>query len=124
MGVGWVALLVGARIDCCHSHTGFDEVTDVGLKAFSAAVGSSTTITTVTLACKCERLVTLACVGPCVGVHARVLGQEMAFGVVCLCACVLVRCVCVRRSARRVDVGAGPHQQVARAWVFGGWRSS
>ena len=42
MGVGWVALLVGSRIDCWNSHTGLDEVTDVGLKAFSAALGSST----------------------------------------------------------------------------------
>ena len=59
MGVGWVALLVGARIDCWHSHTGLGKVTDAGLKAFSAALGSSTTITTVELGCKYEWLVTL-----------------------------------------------------------------
>ena len=47
VGAGWVALLVGARIDCCHTHTDLDKVTDAGLKAFSAALGSSTTITTV-----------------------------------------------------------------------------
>jgi hypothetical protein len=54
-----VALLVGSRIDCCHTHTGLDQVTDAGLKAFSAALGSSTTITTVTLHRKYKRLVTL-----------------------------------------------------------------
>ena len=51
MRIGWVVLLVGSRIDCCHTHTGIDQVTDDGLKAFSAALGSSTTITTVTLNC-------------------------------------------------------------------------
>ena len=30
--------------------------------------------------------------------------------------------VCVR-SAWGVDVGAGPHQRVARVWALGGWRS-
>ena len=49
MGVGWVALLVEDRIDCCHSRTDLREVTDAGLKAFSAVLGSSTTITTVEL---------------------------------------------------------------------------
>ena len=48
MGVGWVALLVGAHINCRHSHTGID-ITDTGLKDFSAALGSSTTITKVEL---------------------------------------------------------------------------
>ena len=57
MGIGWVALLVGACIDCWHSHTGLDEVTDAGLKAFSAALASSMTITAVTLGGKCECLV-------------------------------------------------------------------
>ena len=32
-----------------HTHTALHEVTDVGLKAFSAALGSSTTITKVEL---------------------------------------------------------------------------
>ena len=59
MGVGWVALLVGARIDCWHTHTDLREVTDAGLKAFSAALGSSSTITTVELDGKSEWLVTL-----------------------------------------------------------------
>ena len=54
----WVALLVGSRIDCCHTHTGLENVTDAGLKAFSAALGSSTTITTVELKSKSEWLVT------------------------------------------------------------------
>ena len=56
MGVGWVALLVGAHIDWWDSHTGLYKVTDAGLKAFSAALGSSTTITTVTLGGKSECL--------------------------------------------------------------------
>ena len=59
MGVGWVALLVGSRIDCCHTHTDLEHVTDAGLKAFSAALGSSSTITTVTLQGKYKWLVTL-----------------------------------------------------------------
>ena len=46
---GWVALLMGACIDCWHMHTDFDEVTDTGLKAFSAALSSNTDITTVKL---------------------------------------------------------------------------
>ena len=40
-----------------HAHTGLDEVTDAGLKAFSAALASSMTITAVTLGGKCECLV-------------------------------------------------------------------
>ena len=59
MGVGWVALLVGASSECCHTYTALDEVTDAGLKAFSAALGSSTTITTVTLSSKHKWLVCL-----------------------------------------------------------------
>ena len=47
----------GARVDCWHTHTDLDNVTDAGLKDFSAAVGSSSTITTVELAGKCEWLV-------------------------------------------------------------------
>ena len=44
--------------------------------------------------------------------------------IVCWHECGVVWCVCVR-IARRVDVGAAPHQQVAaRAWVLGVWRSS
>ena len=54
MGVGWVALLVGSRIDCWHSYTDVDQVTDAGMKAFSAALGSSTSITTVELDGKYE----------------------------------------------------------------------
>ena len=57
--VGWVTLLVGARIDCWHTHTGLDKVTDAGLEGFSAALGSSKTITTVKLSCKSEWLVIL-----------------------------------------------------------------
>ena len=49
MGVGWLVLLVGARIDCWRSHTVLEGVTDAGIKDFSAALGSSTTITTVEL---------------------------------------------------------------------------
>ena len=57
--------LVGSRIDCWHTHTGLYKVTDAGLKAFSAALGSSTTITTVwldgkyaflTCCCTCGRV--------------------------------------------------------------------
>ena len=48
----------GARIDCCHSHTGIG-ITDTGLKAFSAALGSSTTVTTVFLDGKSEWLAML-----------------------------------------------------------------
>ena len=62
MRVGCVALLVGDRIDSCHTQTGLGKVTDAGLKAFGAALGSSTTITTVTLKGK----------------------SEMGFGVVCM----------------------------------------
>ena len=49
VGVGCVALLVGSRIDCWDTHTALDEVTDAGIKDLSAALGSSTTITAVTL---------------------------------------------------------------------------
>ena len=38
------------------TYIGLDKVTDAGLKAFSAALGSSTTITTVKLTCKFECL--------------------------------------------------------------------
>ena len=54
-----MALLVGAHIDCWHTQTGLGKVTDAGLKAFGAALGSSTTITTVTLYGKYAWLVTL-----------------------------------------------------------------
>ena len=54
-----MALLVGAHIDCCHTHTELYKVTDAGLKAFSDALGSSTSITTVELSCKSEWSVTL-----------------------------------------------------------------
>ena len=56
---GWVALLVGSRIVCWHTHTGLGKVTDAGLKAFSAALGSSTTVTTVFLDGKSEWLAML-----------------------------------------------------------------
>ena len=46
---GWVALLVGACIDCWHMRTDLDKVTDVGFKVFSTALGSNTNIATVTL---------------------------------------------------------------------------
>ena len=40
---------------CCHNmHTDLMKVTDAGLKAFSAALGSSPTITTVTLDSKSD----------------------------------------------------------------------
>ena len=42
-----------------NAHTGLDKVTDVGLKAFSAVLGSSTTVTSVTLDSKYAWLVTL-----------------------------------------------------------------
>ena len=48
---GWVALLVGARIDCCYTHTDLEGVTDAGFKAFSAGLGSSSSITSVELFC-------------------------------------------------------------------------
>ena len=54
---GWVVLLVGSRIDCWHTHTDLRKVTDAGMKDFSAALGSSSTITTVKLSGKSERLV-------------------------------------------------------------------
>ena len=61
MGVEWVC---GAPRGVsygllAHAHTGLDEVTDAGLKAFSAALDSSTTITTVELNSKSEWLVKL-----------------------------------------------------------------
>ena len=74
-------LLVGAYIDCCHSHTGIS-ITDAGLKDFSAALGSSSTITAVKLSCKSEWLVTLLWVDPCVVVYAGMFGRRMGFGVV------------------------------------------
>ena len=40
------------RIDYSPINTGLDKITDVGFKAFSTALGSSSTITTVKLACK------------------------------------------------------------------------
>ena len=49
-----MAFLVGAHIDCCHTRTGLSYVTDAGLIAFSAALGSNTTITTVELNSKSE----------------------------------------------------------------------
>ena len=59
MGVGCVALLVGAHIDCWHTQTGLGKVTDAGLKAFGAALGSNTTITAVTLESKFKCMVCL-----------------------------------------------------------------
>ena len=61
MSVGSVSFLVGAHIDCCHTHTGLPSVTDAGMKDFSAALGSSSTITTVTLSCKSEVVVSCSC---------------------------------------------------------------
>jgi putative Ca2+/H+ antiporter (TMEM165/GDT1 family) len=72
----------GTRIDCWHTHTDLDKITDTGLKAFSAAVGSSTTITTVKLGGKYEWLV-------CWHEWSRVL--------VCMRVCSVV-CVCVGRA--------------------------
>ena len=42
----------GLVLMTCHSHTALDKVTDAGLKAFSAALGSNTNITEVRLHCK------------------------------------------------------------------------
>ena len=84
-----MVLLVGARIDCCHTHTGLYGVTDTGMKAFSAALGFSSTITTVILSCKSEVVgVVFVWVDPCVGVHAGAFGRRVDLvvcGVVCLC---------------------------------------
>ena len=59
--VGWVFL--GACIDCghphTHPHTELEQVTDAGLKAFGAALGSNTTITAVTLESKFKWMVCL-----------------------------------------------------------------
>ena len=88
-----MTLLVGPSIDCWYTHTGLRKVTDAGMKAFSAALGSSTTITTVGLDGKYKWLVCLAkrallcmrldvrSVGGCDGIDS-------------------LRCVCVR-SARQ-----------------------
>ena len=43
----------GLVLMTCHSHIGLNKVTDAGLKAFSAALGSNTTVTTVTLCGSC-----------------------------------------------------------------------
>ena len=58
------------------SHTGIDKVTDDGLKAFGAALGSSTSITTVTLVGKYE---CLACSYECV--HAMLCIRVCSVGV-------------------------------------------
>ena len=92
--------------DGCHMHTDFYQVTDAGFKAFSAALASSSSITEVELRCKFEWLVCWYEWGR-VSVCMRVCGVWMWWGVA----------VCVG-SARRVDVGAGPYQQLARAWVL------
>ena len=118
MCIGWVALLVGSRIDCCHTHTGLDNVTDAGLKDFSAVLGSSTTITTVELGGKQLRVVgNVVISGPCIGVHARVLGQKMGFSVVCLCG--KVSRVCVLRDWRSlwglVLIAGTPTQALQRS---------
>ena len=76
MGVGWVTLLLGrVLIADTRTHTALKKVTDVGLKDFSAAVGSSSTITTVQLISK----------------HGRVWSVS-AWGMVCVCVhtCVFV----------------------------------
>ena len=99
-------------------HTGFFHVTDAGLEVFSAALRSSTTITAVTLYGKYKWLVCLANRNfLCMQLDVRSVG---GCGVVCLG---VVWCACVE-IARRVDVGAGPHQQVARTCELSGWRSS
>ena len=61
MGVGKGTSLVGACVDCCHTHTALHKITDAGMKAFSAALGSSRTITTVELDGKYAWLVKLLC---------------------------------------------------------------
>ena len=43
-------------MDCWHTHTGLHKVTDTGMKDFGVALGSSTTITAVTLSRKSEWL--------------------------------------------------------------------
>ena len=75
-----VVLLVGACIDCCHTQTELGDVTDVGLKAFSAALGSNSTITTVKLKSKSEWLI--------VSMSGLVVSMS---GAMCLCACGCVR---------------------------------
>ena len=93
----------GTRSDCWHMHTGLDQITDLGLTAFSVALGSSTTITTVTLSSKYEWFV-------CWYDWARVL--------VCMRVCsVGVVCVFV------LDVHDKWMFQVYRVCMLGGWRS-
>ena len=43
-----------ARIDCHHTNTGLDDVTDVGFKAFCTGLGRSSSMKTVTLHRKYE----------------------------------------------------------------------
>ena len=84
----WGFVLIYIFIYILGHPTGFDHVTDAGLKVFSAAVGSSWTITTVALDGKCECLVCL---------------HEWTHVLVCMRVCsvgawmrrCVVRCVCV-----------------------------
>ena len=109
VGFGWVALLVGSRIDCWHTHTDLDEVTDAGFKAFSAALGSSTSIATVNLTGESECLVrwvrVLLCMRVClVGVSMWwyvVWCVGMGVSVVCLCG------KCVTSGSWRRSAPAG-----------------
>ena len=77
-----------------HTHTDLQKVTDTGLKAFSAALGSSTTIIKVELDSKYE---CLACLYECVHVMlcmrvCSVGGWGLAW--CCVCGCVCSACGC------------------------------
>jgi len=93
----------GTRIDCWHTHTGLDKITDAGLKAFSAAVGSSTTITTVKLGGKYEWLV-------CWHEWSRVLVcmRVCSVGVVGVCWTCMTS-GCFRFGGCACWVGGAPH---------------
>ena len=63
----------GLTLIAGHTHTDLDKVTDAGLKTFSAALGSSTSITTVKLACKSDWRVRMS--GSMCWCHAGVFGR-------------------------------------------------
>jgi hypothetical protein len=73
--------------DCWHTHTVVPNVTDAGLKDFSAALSSSSTITTVLLYSKYEWLLCVCMSGPVRWCACGVCSVE---GWVCVCVCVCV----------------------------------